>query len=57
MRELPVPSFSAAAEAELLIAARWESTDSYHRASERPNPLKGRFNSTGKGTVVRKSFG
>lgn len=54
MRELPVPSFSAAAEAELSIAARRESADSYHRASQRPDPLKGRFNSTGKGTVEGK---
>lgn len=40
MRALPVPSFGAAAEAELLIAARWESTDSYHREPEAESPQR-----------------
>lgn len=54
MRGLPVASFSAAVEGELLIAARWEITDFNHRVSERPNPSREGFNFTGEGTEDRK---
>lgn len=46
MRGLPVASFSAAVEAELSIAPWWESTDFYHRVSERPKALEGRTSPT-----------